>query len=721
MLNRWLGFTCFIVLMLVAVSVSLTVTGGVNATSFEKYYPFLITFNIIATVLLFAVIVRILFQFRRQWKNKQFGIRMTSRLAVTISLTAALPCVLLYVVSSIFIGRSVDSWFDTRVDQALSSGVALSSKIIKLEQANLLGTTQRAALILSDTHLREWDQELDRLRYETGVSVAFVYRIVKGKPSVSFSSINGKVKVTTPTLEEFRLALENNGFSSLEGDSTSANDKLQVRSLVPINASMGRMPSFFLFCSAPVTQWLATEAKHLATGYNNYQALGLSRSALLSIYETTLFISMLLALFGAIVVALIFSKKMTAPILQLAVGTKKVAQGRLKPIREFEGNDEINELTSLFNSMIRQISEAQSAIENQRLAADRSRQRLRQVLENISSGVFVLSDQLTILIVNASANAILYPIIFKENQSLLDVQSEIADIIVAKINITDSDEFHANLELVRADSNTPTPIFIRGTRLVDKQRANGWVVVFDDMTNVIQTQKALAWTEVARRLAHEIKNPLTPIRLAAERLEIKLTKKLDATDAALLHKTTSAIVTQVDALKQMVSDFREYAKLPSPTFVDVDINELLDQIIDFYQMAGVKIEFDLQKNLPLLEADPNQLQQVFHNLIGNAADAMEKTEHPEIYITTKEVRRRSNNSIKAIRITIYDNGPGFAPELLNKVFEPYVTTKSSGTGLGLPMVKKIIDEHHGKITVANRKDTHGAEITVVLPVALKVN
>jgi len=526
-----------------------------------------------------------------------------------------------------------------------------------------------------------------------------------------------QLKVDVPLAPEFQDALTRNGISLLEGETSAANDPMRIRTLVPVFPNEPLDKNFFLQFSLAVPPSFAEGAQGLVEGYKDYQELTLSRDAMRAIYRITLTLAMVLVLFAALVVALWFARSMTEPVMQLALGTKKVASGDLVPIREFPGNDEINALTQSFNSMVTQIAEAQQLIENQRLATERSRAYLESVLTNISAGVLVLDESLNILLANNGATSILATNSLRPGDNLSQVEPSLSQAIIEKIRIADTDSFHVDLELERQNGGSTISLFVRGSRLA-LEGAIGWVVAFDDVSAVIDAQKAQAWNEVARRLAHEIKNPLTPIRLAAERLCMKLESKLEDKDAALLNRATSTIIGQVDAMKKMVNDFRDFAKLPPPTLLSIDINGIIEEMIAFYRSAGLAISGQLQPNLPWILADAAQLRQVLFNLIGNASEACAEIASPRIVISTQAVTRGESTS--AIRLLIEDNGPGFPPDVLAKAFEPYVTTKATGTGLGLPMVKKIVEEHRAKIVLENilsaDSTVSGARVNIVFPV-----
>ena len=712
---RWLRFIFSASLILVALLLIIAAAGGASSAVFERYFPALLVTNVFAAITLFAFVVAIILRLFKRWREHTFGSRMTGRLAITTTLIAVSPCLLIYLVSSQFIGRSIDSWFDVRVEHALGSGVTLSSEIISREQSKLKSVSQRLAVILSQTPTAERTVLLDRAREASDVSSVILFD-PKGTIIDGSFSRNGNKLLETPAPKLLENALKSGGICELEGDALETNEELRIRAVVPVVGADKSIIGYLQLLQL-VPAEIASNASDLVNGYRNYQELALSRNALRTIYTVTLTLTMLLSVLGAVAAALSFARKMTAPVLQLAVGTKKVAEGDLRPIREFAGSDEINALTQSFNSMISQIAEARRSVENQRAQAERARAYLERILGTLSSGVLVVDDDLNIVMANASASTILKPSILSPGLPLGTIEPELSAAISDQIHICD-DDLHLETELSRRTDEQTITLFIRGSRIA-LDKSSGWVIVFDDISPIIDAQRAVAWGEVARRLAHEIKNPLTPIRLAAERLEMKLGNKLDGKDAQLLSRTCGTIVNQVDAMKQMVNDFRDYAKLPSARLEPIDINALMSELESLYKTAGTPVHTLLARNLPKIYGDQTQLRQVIHNLVGNAVDATMGKPAPAIDLTTSPVVR-SGRRITAVRITIEDNGNGFPPHILTRAFEPYITTKATGTGLGLPMVKKIIDEHHAKISISNKTnasgDVLGAEITIVFPV-----
>jgi nitrogen fixation/metabolism regulation signal transduction histidine kinase len=521
-------------------------------------------------------------------------------------------------------------------------------------------------------------------------------------------------------------------------DSSGSGGLGEMRDLgVPRSGGLGAMlpPNEvrYLQLVQAVPASIAANAEALQNGYREYQELSLARSGLQTIYGLTLTLTLLLAVFAAIASSVLLASSMTAPLLQLAEGTKAVAEGNYRPVREFPGSDELNLLTQSFNAMTRQLTEARDQVENKQRELENAKTYLERVLANLSAGVVVLNKDFRLVTANHGASRILgHTLLQRTGQALSEVDAALALAFEAAfadqaLAASPRDSWQQQLEVKRApqagagSAGESLMLLARGSRL-PLDDGLGYVVVFDDVTQVISAQRAVAWGEVARRLAHEIKNPLTPIQLAAERLQMKLGDKLPAPDSEVLKRGASTIVNQVAAMKRMVDDFRDYARVPPARLSPLDLNALIAEVGTLYgaEPGGGPVHLQLAHDLPAIEGDTTQLRQVIHNLIVNAQDALAGRPDPRILVRTElaEIDEGSTRA-RAVRLSVEDNGPGFAANILRRAFEPYVTTKPSGTGLGLAMVKKIVDEHGARIEVLNRHvgsgvgHAGGAVVTIV--------
>jgi nitrogen fixation/metabolism regulation signal transduction histidine kinase len=493
----------------------------------------------------------------------------------------------------------------------------------------------------------------------------------------------------------------------------------------------------FLQLLQPVPSQLAVNAEALREAYSEYQERSLGRSGLRKIYIVTLTLTLLLAIFGAIASAFLIASDLAKPLLLLAEGTKAVAEGNFSPRPIVATSDELGTLTKSFNTMTRQLHEARASVEKNRTELENAKAYLESVLANMSAGVMVFDDQFKLVTCNESVKRILQHDFDRQIGKPLSAVEGMAPFAQAitkafaeqNAQSAGADPRHLHwqqqIEIPRnpdsTDGEGDITLLARGSHL-PVSSGNGYVVVFDNISDVISAQRSIAWGEVARRLAHEIKNPLTPIQLSAERLQMKLEGKLTPQDAAMLNKGTETIVNQVAAMKRMVNDFRDYAKTPPAVLSALDLNALIEEILNLYVAGDERdiIHATLAPALPQVMGDATQLRQVIHNLLQNAQDAVieraDGAPTARIDIATEAVHYRNAEGAPsiAVRLSIIDNGPGFSPKILPRAFEPYVTSKPRGTGLGLAMVKKIIEEHGGRIDIQNRIEENGAKIAILL-------
>jgi nitrogen fixation/metabolism regulation signal transduction histidine kinase len=728
-----------------------------NASRYAQQYDTLLLLNTIVAVALLAWVLALALRLLRQIRRRQFGARLTARFALYFILIGVLPGTLIYVLSVQFMSRSIESWFNVRVDSALEAGLNLGRAALDDQLNNLNERARNMASRLSTTPDQDMSLVISSLREASGAAEALVF--TGNSRIIAFSSSNyGKLLPDPPpstVVNQLRVshaysAAESGEILGPEQRQAPLNTGLHLRVVVPIigvdriTSSLGvSSETRWLQLIEPVPEQIARNANQVQQGYRDYQELALSRLGLRKLYGITLTLAMILAVFAAVVVALAVSRKLVRPLLRLAAGTQAVGVGDYRPLPEPPEKDEVGQLTRSFNAMTRQLEEARRMVENNRQQLERSNVYLESVLSNLSSGVLVFDEAFRVTLFNQGAQNILHANLRAVKGRPLETADGgfefsrlIRQAFAGHAAVRSEKPYwqqQFELDLGGASDNESgrhtVTLLARGTELSVEGGGHGYLVVFDDISEVISANRTVAWGEVARRLAHEIKNPLTPIQLSAERLAMKLEGRLTPDDAAILTRSTNTIINQVASLKQMVDDFREYARTPPAQMQPININELVADILVLYGWdpltstvrndgQSIRLQAEFDDGLPLIEGDLTQLRQVIHNLLANARDAATQKngiEHACVQVQTRLTHGHTdgNTDRPAVLLTVSDNGTGFAPEVINRVFEPYVTTKASGTGLGLAIVKKIVEEHGGRIDIANRRDG-GARVSILL-------
>jgi len=724
-------------LALGGVALFLLASAAGSAATFGRHYPLLLAINGAIAAALLVLVLALVARVVRRYRARRFGAKLMARFAVAFALMGVLPGTLIYVMSVQFLSRSIESWFDVRVDRALESGLSIGRAALEAQLADLTAKARSIALDLAEVPESMQVAALDRARESAGVQEALL--ISAGGQLIGASGGQPANWVPAlPTSAELGRARSQRQLALIEGDPLAADPAAGVRTRVlvaipslgsgpPREAAPGLAQRLaeprFLQMVQRLPPTVAANAAALQSGYRDYQELSLARAGLKQIYTVTLTLTLILAVFAAVAGGILLAGSMTAPLVQVAEGTKAVAEGNFRRLREYAGKDELHELTQSFNAMTRQLSEARDAVEARSRELENARAYLERVLTNLSAGVIVLDRELRLVTANHGAGRILGLPPGAGGRRLAELVPEFAAQLEAaladqSLASTPTESWQRQIEMRRAyaaDGETLS-LLTRGSPL-PLDNGPGHVVVFDDITQVISAQRALAWGEVARRLAHEIKNPLTPIQLAAERLEMKLAKRLSLEDAAVLTRGAKTIVNQVAAMKRMVDDFRNYARVPPAQLAPLDLNGLIEEVAALYgaERGGVDmpLRLELAGSLPRVLGDPTQLRQVVHNLLANAQEAAQGAgQPPRVTVRTEALPAQPGGATQAVRLTVEDNGPGFAANILRRAFEPYVTTKPSGTGLGLPIVKKIVEEHDARIELANCGGG-GAAVTIV--------
>lgn len=701
-----------------AVMLFLLATAGANTEFFERKYRLLLVINAAFVLFLMAIVAILLWRFRRRLKSGVFGSKLALRLMLVFSLMAILPGALVYAVSVQFLEKSIESWFDVKVDRALEGGLNLGHTMLDNLLEELQKKAQATALLLAETSSPPL-LVLNELLLQSQVEESTLFN-QDGKVIAFSSETNLALFPEKPNAMVMRHVRIQKAYTAVE---TIADKGLYLRVVVPVNVLSLKEDIRVLQLLQPVPVQLAKDAERVQAGYRDYQELSLSRHGLTRLYSVTLTLALLLSLFSALATASLLSEKLSAPLGMLAEGTRAIAQGDYSRRHLVQSSDELGVLTESFNLMTQQLQEAQAIAQHNQQQVESARAHLESILANLSSGVLVFDDQLVLSKANRSAEQILQTPLISLDGSIIEgcvTNEPQLDTLIAEIRMGFNSEEAGvwQRQLTRSEDGRNQVLLLRGTRL-PKLSGGGGVVVFDDITSLLQVQRTVAWGEVARRLAHEIKNPLTPIQLSAERVQHRLINKLDEEDAKILRRSTETIVNQVEALKKMVNEFNQYARIPELELRPLDFNQLVREVLSLYETGSmaaengkhIKITQKLAEKLPEVRGDSAQLRQVLHNLLQNAQDALIDALRPVIEVKTEAVHG-------GVQLSVRDNGCGFSEEIRARVFEPYVTTKLKGTGLGLPIVKKIIEEHDGLIHIENMKPL-GAQISIILPAVEK--
>ncbi|EKU81236.1 nitrogen fixation/metabolism regulation signal transduction histidine kinase [Massilia sp. UYP32] len=749
--NQVLRYALVVGCAVVCILLFLLASASANSEFLGRYYGWLIGLIGAVAFVLLAFVAVALGRLYSRHKAGKFGSRLMARLVLLFAGIGILPGVVIFMVSVNFVSHSIDSWFDVKIESAIESGLNLGRAALDESLAELGATAQTAAATLAGQGDMSAQPVLARLLADTsGLQSAMLVDEKGAVLAAALEDRGANLAADAPNERMLKSAAMPGGYALAEGgvdrdlseegldgvsSALDAVTGLRLRVVLAVPEPPGAPQRYLqLLQSVPVN--LASNAEVLRSAYSEYRLRLEARTGLRKMYIGMLTLTLLLAIFGAVGSAFLIAGNLAQPLLVLAEGTQAVAEGDLSPRPIVQTKDELGTLTQSFNAMTGQLFEARSAVERNRAALQSAKAHLESVLANMSAGVIVLDAEG--LVVNSNDAA--YRILQVEPGAMAGPLARIPGLEHFSNCITrafSAQSAHSaaerrkrahwqqQIEIPRRgsgdDHDHDLVLLARGSRL-PVGADSGFIVVFDDISDVITAQRSVAWGEVARRLAHEIKNPLTPIQLAAERMQMKLEDSLPPKEAELLKRGTTTIVNQVDAMKRMVDDFRDYARTPPAMLEQLDLNGLIGEILNLYlaEDGNDVIHASLAPNLPRVMGDATQLRQVIHNLVQNAQDALvdrgPDAPPPRVDVSTEAIHYTGADGLAgtAVRLAIVDNGPGFAPRILARAFEPYVTTKARGTGLGLPMVKKIVDEHGGRIDVGNRSDGTGAAVSILL-------
>ncbi|RZJ08997.1 MAG: HAMP domain-containing protein [Rubrivivax sp.] len=682
---------------------------------FERHYHWLYWVNVGVAAVLTLVILTAAVRLVVRVRQGRFGSRLLFKLAGIFALVGVVPGVMIYAVSYQFVNRSIETWFDVRLASALEAGLNLGRGTLDAMVADLATKTREAADQLAESTTPQLFG-LERLRDKLGARIT---ALVGANGQILLES-GGDTRLLAPDrpsanmLRQARGGMTASQLEGLEDEAAALQGRAQIRTLALLpntELRLGGGGERYLMVIQRIPGSMLSNALAVQTANNEYQQRALEIVGLRSMYLGTLTLVLILAVFGALLLAVTLGNQLARPLLMLADGVRLVAQGDLSVRPVLASRDELGGLTRSFADMTGQLADARAQVSRTVAELDAARTHLQTILDNLTAGVLVFDPDGFIETVNPGATRILrLPLSAYIGRPLSDVPGlgEFSASLMQRFEQhmspdpmerdMDRELWQDSFALQLDPKQDPLTLLVRGAPLPYGAR----LVVFDDISEVVSAQRSAAWSEVARRLAHEIKNPLTPIQLSAERLQHKLEAKLEGTDQAMLVRSVATIVNQVQAMKQLVNEFRDYARLPSAQLKPLDLNALIHEVLSLYAEAQEKgwLVTKLAPTLPNIKGDASQLRQVIHNLVQNALDAVH--DRPDGQVTVRSSLSLSEAGVpRSVRLHIIDNGPGFAEKVLKRAFEPYVTTKTKGTGLGLAVVKKIADEHGARISLRN--------------------
>ena len=687
-----------------------------NSELFDRFYLGLLLFNALGLISLSILIILNLKRLIRQLKNRVIGSRMTIRIVILFSLLSVTPVLIVYYFSLDFLHRGIDSWFDLRVEQALDDSLELSRLALDVRMRELLKTTEKIAEELSDANDVELPSRIDLIRDRIN---ADELTLLTRKGVIVVSSSEDTKSLVPDTLEETILLqlIQNNSYIGID---LVKNKGLVIRAVVNVPMIGIGNTEKIIQALFPMSERMNRLSANVQTSFIEYKELSYLREQLKFSFIIILTLVLLFSVFSAVWAAFYSARTLAAPIKDLAQGTRAIAKGNYNTKLPVPSNDELGFLVASFNDMTDKISQARDTAKNSQKESESQQIYLETILSRLSSGVIVFNKDGKIEKSNISAAQILQIEVTILNQKnindLINNFSKLKNFFECISNNINEKTNDWREQIILSKKTGNQILLINGTVLTSSDNSKiKHIVVFDEITALIQGQRDAAWSEVARRLAHEIKNPLTPIQLAAERLRSKYLSSLDTNNVETLDRMTNTIIQQVETMKDMVNDFSDYARPAEFKEEEIEIINLLQEGVDLFSNmnCGNKIKMDIKTNLPKIHGDEKKLRRVLNNVLANAVDANSIGAHNLLKISAKTVNIEDN---EIIEIRVIDSGPGIDPLVENNLLEPYITTKEKGTGLGLAIVKKIIDEHSGTFWLENNKEEDGACAVIRLPV-----
>ncbi len=683
-----------------------------QSANFSALHPVIVAINVAGLFVLLILIAGRLTQLIRDWRKRVVGSRLEGRMVWMSAALVMVPLLIVFYFSVVFLNRGIDSWFHVEIREGLEDALTLSRAALDLRMREHLQRTHAIARELADEpdpvrmlgEMRRHNDALDLTLF--GASSRII-----GTSSDRLSEL-ASAQVTEEMLMQVRQGREYAALEPVAGGGYIVRAAVEVPRMFP-----GAEPRL-IAATYPIERRLGELADTVESAYQRYGEKARLREPLKDSFTLTLTLVLLLSLFASLYGAFWAARRLVRPIQDLVAGTRAVAKGDFDMRLPLTSHDEMGILVHSFNDMTKRLARAREEARRSQQAVEAERANLAVILARLSTGVISLTPERTIRTVNHAAGAILSTEIEKciDKPFAEAAQSSMLfqQFGAACLRHLEEGRSEWREQLVLQGESSRRVLMCACTTLSGEDPSSGSaVIVFDDITTLLQAQRDAAWGEVARRLAHEIKNPLTPIQLSAERLRHKLLGAMNPTDAQVLDRATHTIVQQVESMKEMVNAFSEYARVPAMDIARFDLNQLIGEVVELYRSPQVarRPELQLDPAIGHIEADRGRLRQIIHNLLANSLEALEGSADPQIRI---ETRRVEHDGVAYAEICVEDNGPGFRTDVVGQVFDPYVTTKPKGTGLGLAIVKKIVEEHGGRIEAENGR-TGGARVRIELP------
>jgi nitrogen fixation/metabolism regulation signal transduction histidine kinase len=695
------------------VALYLLASAAQNSQAFDRWLPWILLVNIAGLLTLLVLLAGKLYQLVKDFRRNVPGSRLKGRTVAIFSVLAVAPILVVYYFALQFLSRGIDSWFEIEVSQGLKDTRELSHAALEVRVREFLQHTQVVAHELSGLTDFNLFSTLERERRDSG---ALELTVLGAKTQIIATSSDRPMDtLPAPATDEMMLQVRRGRpYVSLDTDATGG---YVIRAAAPLDAGPNS-PSHVLIALYPVPQQLSQLADTVQRSYTQYANLVQLRRPLKSTFVLILSFVVLMSLIAAVYGAFFAAQRLVQPVQDLIAGTRAVAKGNYDTRLPLPSRDELGFLVTSFNDMTKRLGRAREETRRSQQAVEAERAGLAVILARLSTGVVSLTPDLTIRTANQAASAILgvdleAAVGARFDESINDGEL-FADFLAAVKSRLEEGQLDWREQIELPSEAGKRVLMCACTELPnDIGGAPGVVLVFDDITTLLQAQRDAAWGEVARRLAHEIKNPLTPIQLSAERMQRKFESSMNAEDAQVLQRATHTIVAQVEAMKQMVNAFSEYARAPDMHMARFDLNQLITEVVDLYraQESTAELTLLLDANLPQISADRVRIRQILNNLVTNSLEALEGRDGAGIEIETQTVEDGPKHMAAII---VSDTGPGFQRDLIGTVFDPYVTSKPKGTGLGLAIVKKIVEEHGGRIEADNRR-SGGARVRILLP------